>query len=83
MGQVVIEVPQNINLKFSVKSEETANEILRLVRSPKKKLETIQLNYPFDMDDVDASEAVGIWADRKETGEEIARAIRDKNNGKI
>ena len=83
MGQLVIEVPQNINLKFSVKSVEVADEILRLVKSPKKKLETIQLEYPYDLNDVDEREAVGIWADRKETADEIARAIRGKNNGKI
>jgi len=82
MGQLVIEVPQNINLKFSVKSAEIADEILRLVKKPKE-LKTIQLNYPYDMDDVDANEALGIWADRKETADEIARTIRDKNNGKI
>ena len=82
MGQLVIEVPQNINLKFSVKSAEIADEILRLVKKPKQ-LETIQLNYLYDMDDVDADEALGIWADRKETADEIARTIRDKNNCKI
>ena len=82
MGQLVIEVPQNINLKFSVESPAVADEILRLVKKPKK-LETIQLKYPYDLDDVDADEAFGIWADREETAEEIARAIRDKNNGKI
>ncbi|CAN5801221.1 hypothetical protein BH24ACI1_BH24ACI1_26800 [soil metagenome] len=82
MGQLVIEVPQNINLKFSVKSAEIADEILRLVKKPKE-LKTIQLNYPYDMDDVDANEALGIWADRKETADEIARTIRDKNNGKV
>ncbi len=82
MGQLVIEVPQNINLKFSVKSAEIADEILRLVKKPKE-LKTIQLNYPYDMDDVDANEALGIWADRRETADEIARTIRDKNNGKV
>ncbi len=82
MGQLVIEVPQNINLTFSVESIEVANEILRLVKKPKE-LKTIQLNYPYDMDDVDANEALGIWADRKETADEIARTIRDKNNGKV
>lgn len=82
MGQLVIEVPQNINLKFSVQSVEVADEILRLVKKPKK-LETIRLEYPYDLDDVDGGEAVGIWADREETADEIARAIRDKNNGKI
>ncbi|MBA2607107.1 MAG: hypothetical protein M3521_03370 [Acidobacteriota bacterium] len=82
MGELIIEVPQNINLKFSVKSAEVVDEILRLVKKPRE-LKTIQVNYPYDMDEVDASEALGIWADRRETADEIARTIRDKNNGKI
>ncbi|HEY0050459.1 MAG TPA: hypothetical protein VGB68_14295 [Pyrinomonadaceae bacterium] len=83
MGQVVIEVPQDINLKFSVKSAEVVDEILQLIGKSPKQPETIQLTYPYDLDDVDASEAYGIWADRKESAEEIAREIRDRNNGKI
>jgi len=73
-------------LKLSVKSAEIADEILRLVKSPtaKKKLETITLDLPYDdLDEIDENEAFGIWADREETADEIARAIRDKNNGKI
>ncbi len=77
MGQLIIEVPQNINLRLSIKSVEIANEILRLARKPKR-LETLKLDVP-DLEDVDASEAVGIWADRKESGEEIARKIRENN----
>jgi hypothetical protein len=46
MGQVTIEVPQNINIKVSVKSAEIVDEILRLVKNPKKKLETITLDLP-------------------------------------
>jgi hypothetical protein len=84
MGQLVIEVPQNINLKVSVTSVKVADEILRLVKSPKKTLETITLDLPYDdLDEIDENEAIGIWADREETADEIARAIRDKNNGKI
>jgi translation initiation factor IF-2 len=80
MGQLVIEVPQNINLKISVTSVKVADEILRLIKSPKnKKPETITLNLPEDLKDVDASEAVGIWADREESAEEIARQIRESN----
>ena len=76
MGQLLIEVPQDINLKFTVKSAEIADEILRLVKNPKKKLETITLDLPYDLDDINANEAVGIWADREESAEEIARKIR-------
>lgn len=78
MGQLVIEVPQNINLRFSVKSVKLADEILRLIKNPKK-LETIQLDYPYDLDDVDADEALGIWSDDEETADEIARRIREQN----
>ena len=77
MGQLIIEVPQDINLRLSIKSVEIANEILRLARKPKR-LETLKLDVP-DLEDVDASEAVGIWADREESGEEIARKIRENN----
>lgn len=79
MGQLVIEVPQDINLKVSVKSAEIVDEILRLVKSPKKKLETITLDLPYDLEDVDENKAIGIWADREESAEEIARKIREAN----
>lgn len=79
MGQLVIEVPQNINLRFTVKSEEIADEILRLVKNPKKKLETITLELPYDLDDVDEDEVLGIWSDSEEEADEIARKIREQN----
>ena len=60
MGQLVIEVPQNINLKVSAKSAEIVDEILRLVKSPKKKLATITSDLPYDLEDIDEYEAVGI-----------------------
>lgn len=79
MGQVVIEVPQDINLKFSVKSAEVVDEILQLIKESPKQPETIKLTYPYDLDDVDADEALGIWSDREETADEIARRIREQN----
>jgi len=79
MGQLVIEVPQNVNLKFNVKSAEIADEILQLVESPKKKLKTVTLDLPYNLDEIDENEAIGIWADRKESAEEIARRIRESN----
>ena len=79
MGELIIEVPQDINLRFSVKSAEITEEILKLVRSPKKELKTIKLDLPYDLDEIDENEAVGIWADREESAEEIARKIREAN----
>jgi hypothetical protein len=79
MGQLVIEVPQNINLKVTVKSAEIADEILRLVKSPKKKLETITLDLPYNLDKIDENEVLGIWSDREEEADEIARRVREQN----
>lgn len=67
MGQVVIEVPENINLKFSVNNQEIIDEILKLVKNPKKKLNTITLDLPYDLDEVDETDAIGIWANHKKS----------------
>ena len=80
MGQLVIEVPQNINLKVSVKSAEIVDEILRLVKSPKKKMNTLTLDLPYDLDDIDENEAVGIWAGREESGEIPAIILPRRNS---
>ncbi len=83
MGQLIIEVPQNINRKFSIKSVETANQILQLAKRPKaKRLQTITLDLP-NLDDVDAEDALGIWPDRRATAEEIAGKVRELDNGKM
>ena len=60
MGQLIIKVPQNINLKISVKSVEIVDQILRLVKSPNKKLETITLDLPYDLEDIDEDTIRGI-----------------------
>lgn len=82
MGQLLIEVPQNINLKFSVKNAEVAEEILRLVKSPGKNLETITLDLPYHLEDIDENEVLGIWSDNEETAGEIARRVREQNRKK-
>jgi hypothetical protein len=79
MGQLLLRIPLNINLEIDIDSVKRANEILKLAKTPKKKLKTITLKLPYDLDDVDENEAVGIWANRKESAEEIAREIREAN----
>jgi hypothetical protein len=79
MGQLLLTIPQNIKLELDIKSVKRADLILKLAQSPKKRLETITLDFPYDLDDVDENEAVGIWANRKESAEEIAREIREAN----
>ncbi len=77
MGQLIIEVPQDINLRLKIKSLKIANEILRLAQKPKQP-ETLKLALP-DLDDVNADDALGIWSDREESALEIARKIREGN----
>jgi hypothetical protein len=79
MGQLLLRIPLNINLEIDIDSVKRANEILKLAKTPKQKLKTITLNLPYDLDDVDENEAVGIWANRKESAEEIAQKIREAN----
>ncbi len=88
MGQLVLEIPQNVNRTFYIESEERAAAILEQLEDdrrdkreraivsgalePPKRRRTRKIS-----DDV-----LGIWADRPESGQEIARRIRDRNNGK-
>jgi len=65
MGQITIEIPQSVNRKYRIVSESSAKKILSdLERLLKKE------------NSVDADEILGLWADRKETVEEIARKLR-------
>ncbi len=88
MGQVVLEIPQNINRTFRIESEKRAAEILaQLENDRSNKIERAIASGAIELpkrkrtkkisDDV-----LGIWADRPESGQEIARRIRDRNNGK-
>jgi hypothetical protein len=82
MGQLVIEIPQNIVRSFRIKDNEFSEKLLLdLENKSVKKSNIIPPRRNSLKEDGDA--VLGIWADRKESGEEIARAIRDKNNGKI
>ncbi|MEO8073410.1 MAG: hypothetical protein ABI891_09070 [Acidobacteriota bacterium] len=87
MGQVTIEIPQNINRTYQVKDSEFGEQLLQNLEDFEKKTKSDKLAniIPPRRNSLkkDLAEAVGIWADREESAEEIARKIRDKNNGKI
>lgn len=87
MGQLVIEVPQNINRSYQVDDSAFTERLL-------SDLENFQKKHQFSKDSAvipprrnslkeDGDAVLGIWADREESAEEIARKIRDRNNGKI
>lgn len=69
MGVITIEVPQRVEKKYKLASKKEADEVIdKLDRMAKKK------KY------VDLSEVFGMWTDRKESAQEIARELRRKNN---
>ena len=69
MGQITIEIPQSVNRNYRIVSENSAREVLskleHLVEAENK---------------IDDDEILGLWADRKESVEEIARDLRRKSN---
>jgi hypothetical protein len=69
MGQITIEIPQKINRKYRIASESSAKEVI-------SKLEKLVK----EENRVDDDEILGLWADRKESVEEIARNLRRKTN---
>jgi hypothetical protein len=82
MGQLVIEIPENINRLFHIKNSKFTKKLLReLEENEVKKSNLIPPRRNSLKEDGDA--VLGIWSYREESAEEIARTIRDKNNGKI
>ena len=81
MGQVVIEVPQEVNRIYRVDDVETSERILRDLETltQKSKKESAILPPRRDNLKTDGEAVLGIWADREESGEEIARKIRENN----
>jgi len=69
MGQITIDIPQSVNRNYRIVSESSAREVLskleHLVETENK---------------IDDDEILGLWADRKESVEEIARDLRRKSN---
>ncbi|HZH33708.1 MAG TPA: hypothetical protein VEX64_02650 [Pyrinomonadaceae bacterium] len=69
MGQITIEIPQSINRKYRIVSEDSAKKVL----SDLERLITKD-------NSIEDDEILGLWADREETAEEIARELRKKSN---
>lgn len=95
MGQVTIEIPQNVNRTYQVNDLEFGEQLLRDLeefqkkaksdkngknQKPKKILQTVSLILPYDdLDEIDENEVLGIWADNVEDADEIARKVREQN----
>lgn len=86
MGQVTIEIPQNINRTYRVDDSKFSRQLLDELddfekKSKPKKLQNVIPPRRNSLKE-DGEAVLGIWADREESAEEIARKIRDRNNGK-
>lgn len=84
MGRIVLEIPQDVNRIYQI-SEEQAAEILRQLEASSKFEQLVAsgaIELPTSKFGDDDDGVLGIWADRPESGQEIARRIRDRNNGK-
>jgi hypothetical protein len=82
MGQLVIEIPQNIVRSFRIKDNEFSEKLLLDLENKSVKNSNIIPPRRNSLKE-DGDAVLGIWADREEDALEIARKIRDKNNGKI
>ena len=71
MGQITIEVPQKLNRTYRIVSEDSAKEVLDKLDVMVKKANHFK-----------KSGLLGLWADREESAEEIARELRSKSNNR-
>ncbi len=71
MGQIKIEIPQPVNKIYRIVSEDSAQEVLLKIENLVKQ-----------ENEIGDDEILGLWADREESAEEIARDLRNGWNRK-
>jgi chlorite dismutase len=83
MGQVIIEVPQDVNRSYRVDDSEFSERLLQNLedfeqKAKSKNSASIVAPRRNNLKE-DGDKVLGIWADREESAEEIARKIREQN----
>jgi hypothetical protein len=71
MGQITIEIPQRMKRIYHIDSEDSARDVI-------EKLDRVARKTKY----VDLTGVLGIWADRAESADEIARDLRKKSNSR-
>ena len=83
MGQVTIEIPQNVNRTYQVDDSEFGEQLLQNLEDFKKKTKIGKLSaiIPPRRNSLkeDGDAVLGIWADNEDEADEIARKIREAN----
>ena len=73
MGEVIIELPLDVSRRFRITDAQTAAEVIAKLEHLEDKAD--RPTQP----KVTADEVLGVWADRKESSDEIARQLRHGN----
>lgn len=73
MGEVIIELPLEVRRRFRITDAKAAAEVIEKL----EKLEETP-NRPMQGNATD-DEVLGVWADRKESPDDIARQLRQGN----
>ena len=73
MGEVIIELPLEVSRRFRITDAKTAAEVIEKLENLEKRA------YRTAQGKVTDDEGLGVWADRKESADEIARQLRQGN----
>lgn len=78
MGVITIEVPQKVHRTYRISSESSGKAVISGVEKLVKSAENGGVKPAQKKTSLEG--LVGIWADRDESAEDIARELRRKNN---
>ena len=82
MGVLTIEIPQEISRSFRVDDSAFSAQIIDELETHAAGKYSSNVRLPRRTDRVAAlREVLGIWADRPESADEIAKRLRGRNNG--
>ena len=80
MGQVLIEIPQKVNRSYQVDDSAFGKRLLDDLEQYYKSDETSDIIPPRRNNmKADGDAVLGIWSDREESADEIARRVRENN----
>lgn len=80
MGQVVVEIPQAVYANYLVEDTDVSERLLDDLEPYSRPPVRADVIAPGNSDRRKAlDDALGIWADREESAQEIAHLIREKN----
>lgn len=80
MGQVIVEIPQNFHKIYRINDSEFGEDLIDELEKRADSSRTPHIIEPSRQSiQTDGDAVLGIWADRKESAQEIAKKIREKN----